>query len=242
MTITANNIKTLFIAALLLVCGKASAQIELAAGIDLVYPILVNKYNEKISYQQFGGGGHLGISYKPELTQFFPTLNMGLGATKLPVSQFGDNVVVANISYWSTMLNGNIVATLRNDNTIYFLTGIGFSRINQRFISVAGPRGDAMKVQLDSLKNESKYFPAAGLGIEYVYGNSVNTSLYISMGLYCQYILLFQGRNEYFTSVRDLQGNDHHMASALTGGIFFPSAYLSLHYLLGDNIIFWKHK
>lgn len=241
MTTAVNKLKTLLTALLITLCGQASAQIELSAGIDMVYPVLINKYNNKASYQQFGGGMHLGVSYKPEMTQFFPTLNVGIGASKLPLSQFGDNVVCTNIGYFSAMLNGNIVATLRNDNTIYFLTGIGFSRLNHRFLSISGPRGDAMKVQLDSLKNESKYFPAAGLGIEYVYGNSVNTSLYISAGVYCQYILLLQGRNEYYMQVRNLQGQNLPMATSLTGGVFFPSVYLSLHYLLGDNIIFWKH-
>src|SRR4051812_15072835 len=106
---------------LLSLSSIATAQIEVSAGIDVVYPILVNKYNSKLTYQQLGGGMHLGVSYKPENTQFFPTLNFAFGATRLPLNEFGNNVICTHIGYLSTMLNGNIVSTLRNDNTLYFL-------------------------------------------------------------------------------------------------------------------------
>lgn len=227
---------------LALAAVPAQAQIEVSSGLDVVYPVLINKYNSKVNYNQQGFGLHLGVSYKPAETQFFPTLNFGLGATRLPLQQFGNYVACEHVNYKSLMLNGNFVGTFRNGNSIYFLGGIGFAVLNPAFPSVSGPGGEAMHISVDSIKNQSKIVPAVGLGVEYVYGDAVNRNLYLSIGLYCQYTLLFPDRNTYSISVIDQQGNHISMQPGLVGNIFFNTAYISLHYLLGNEVIFWKHK
>jgi hypothetical protein len=235
-------LKGFFLSVSLLVGHFSYAQIELSGGIDMSYPILLNNFNNKLTYQQFGFGGHIGISYKPPETQFFPTLNFGLAPSVLPLQQFGKNVAVTHIRYLSLMLNGNLVATFRNGNSLYFLGGIGFADLKHSFVSIAGSGGEAMRIHLDSLTNESSTFPAIGLGVEYVYGESANRNLYLSLGAYCQYILLLPGRNDYYLTVRDQSAKVTNLSPSLTGRVFYPTLYISLHYLLGNNIIFWKHK
>jgi hypothetical protein len=242
MSISGAFKKIVFLAAALFGGHRSFAQIELSSGIDVVYPVLTNKYTSAVNYDQLGFGLHLGVSYKPAETQFFPTLNFGLGTTRLPLQQFGNNVATTHVNYKSLMLNGNFVGTFRNGNSIYFLGGIGFSYLNPTFPSISGPNGEVMHITVDSIINQSKILPAVGLGVEYVYGDAVNRNLYLSIGAYCQYVLLFPDRNTYYLAVVDTRRNVTNMHPNLAGNIFFNTAYISLHYLLGNEVIFWKHK
>lgn len=227
---------------LLLVTSLCYAQIEVATGADISYPLLTNNSNTKLNYNQVGFGMRFGVSYKPENTQFFPTLNFAFGRTRLPLKQFGDNVATVTLNYLNLMLDGNIVATFNNGNSLYFIGGIGFSSLSRAGFSIAGKNGEASKLYLDSVANVNKVFPAINFGIEYVYGASVNRKLYMSMGLNLQYIILLPGRNTYYADVRDYQGNTTTFNASLTGNAFIPNFYISLHYLLGKEIIFWKKK
>lgn len=231
-----------FLVSLLLVAHFSYSQVELSSGIDVSYPILLNEFNNKISYQQLGFGMHLGVSYKPAETQFFPTLNFGFGASRLPLQQFEKNVACTHVTFLNLMLNGNLVATLKNGNSIYFLGGIGFADLKTSFLSISGSGGEAMQIRLDSVTNVTKIFPAVGLGLEYVYGESVNRNLYLSLGAYCQYVMLLPEQNNYYFTVKDLNANVLNFKPTLTGHVYFPSVYISLHYLLGNEMIFWKHK
>lgn len=228
---------------LLLACsGSGYAQVELSSGIDMGYPILTNSGNTKINYGQISFGLRFGLSYKPTNTQFFPTLNFSVGRTRLPLQQFGDNVSAINFNYLNLMLDGNFVATLNNNNSLYFIGGIGFSSLKRSNFSIAGKNGDAMQFSLDSAVNVNNVFPAINLGVEYVYGESVNRNLYMSLGLNFQYIMLLQGRNTYYSTIRDNTGKLTSYNTSLTGNTIMPNFYISLHYLLGKNIIFWRKK
>jgi hypothetical protein len=228
---------------LVLLCNiVAVAQIEFANGIDFVLPVLTNKYNSNLYYNQLGGGLHFGISYKAEETQFFPTLNLSFGATKLPVTDFGANTAVININYLNLMLNGNIVVRFPNNNALFLLEGFGFSNFKNGLPEVAGTNGGSIPIHLDSTQNIDHFFPSLGGGAEYVYGEGRNKNLYMAFGVYVQYIILLPERNSYFFTTKDTKGNYSNPSGALIGNIIFPSLCLSLHYTVSKNILFWKKK
>lgn len=226
---------------LIIAISPAYAQIELSSGVDMGYPLMLNKYNNSINYGQISFGVKLGISYKPQGTQFFPTLNYSVGHTRLPLQQIGNNVVGENFNYQNLMLNGNFVVTFSNQSSIYILGGIGYSELVRSSTTISGKNGDASAVSVDSLSNITKFFPAIGLGVEYVYGDAVNQKVYMSLGLSCQYIIFLANDNYYRLTVEDynkqatLEYNTY-----LAGHAIVPNFNITLHYLLGKEIIFWK--
>ena len=96
----------------------ANAQIELSNSIDLGYPVLINKYNQNLFYEQLAVGMRFGVSYKPNATQFYPTLDFSFGRTRLPLKQFENNVVYLNANYLNLMLKGNFVMSAFYTNTL----------------------------------------------------------------------------------------------------------------------------
>ncbi|MGN6567271.1 MAG: hypothetical protein ACTHJ0_04930 [Flavipsychrobacter sp.] len=229
---------------LLMMCSMsaANAQVELSNAIEFGYPVLLNKSNSNMFYSQVTGGLRFGISFKPQQTQFFPTLNFSFGRTRLPMAQFEQNVAVINMNYLSLMLHGNFVIPFENGNTLYVLGGIGFTKLKERGLAISGHDALAMSIHLDSVQNANKVFPALGLGFEYVYGSGVNSKVYLSFGFMMQYIYLFAGRNSYYASVVDDQGRDVPVHGDMTGHVFAPTINITLHWLTGNSIIFWRKR
>ncbi len=227
----------------LLFTNYAQAQIEVSSGIDITYPLLLNQYNSRLNYNQFNAGMHFGISYKPANTQFFPTLDFAVGRTRYPITQFENNDAYINFNYTNLVLNGNFVVAVREYNTLYLIGGIGFSQLNQKGVGISGSNGDAMSINLDSTKNLDKRFPLISLGFEYVYGEKdSHRPVYLSFGFKVQYTYLFAERNTYFVSVQDAQRNYLHLQGSLIGRVYTPLFYVSIHYMLGNSIMFWKKK
>jgi hypothetical protein len=218
------------LAGLLFFTSFAYGQIELSSGIDINYPLLLNKDNTKISYGQLTFGFNIGVAYKPPETQFFPVLKSSFGRTRLPIKQFGQNVAVINCDYINEMLNENIILRFTNSQ-LFIYGGIGFSYIKNRGLKVAGPGGETMDSYIDSTANINKVFPAMNIGFEYNSGVSVDKELYLTMGINFQYILLLQDRNSYFITVKQ-QGAFNKYSGSLTGGVISPGVYIAIHYLL----------
>lgn len=218
------------------------AQIQVSTGIDMSYPLLLNNDNNKPNYGQIGFGLRFGVSYKPTETQFFPTLNFSFGRTRLPLKDFEQNVACVNMDYLNLMLDGNFVVPFENGNALYIIGGIGFAKLNRAGLTISGKNGGAMDIHLDSVANSNKLFPAINLGFEYVYGESNNKNLYMSLGFNFQYIYLLSERNTYYMSVRDYQQNNFGLKAGLVGHVISPNFYITLHYLMGNSIIFWKKK
>jgi len=221
---------------------QANAQIELSNAIEFGYPVLLNKSNSNMFYSQVTGGLRFGLSFKPEGTQFFPTLNFSFGRTRLPMAQFEQNVAVINMNYLSLMLHGNFVIPFENGNTLYVLGGIGFTKLKERGLAISGHDALAMTIHKDSVLYPNKVFPSVGLGFEYVYGSAVNSKVYLSFGFMMQYIYLFTGHNEYYATVVDDQGRDVPVQGNMTGHVFAPTINITLHWLTGNSLIFWKKK
>ncbi len=220
-----------------------NAQVEVSSGIDMSYPLMFNKYNQRLNYGQISFGVRLGVSYKPQGTQFFPTLNYTFGRTRLPLQQIGTNVACENFNYQNVMLNGNYVITFNNQNSLYIIGGIGFMDYARAGATLSGKGGEASNINIDSVSNITKIFPSIGLGMEYVYGDAVNQKLYMSLGLNFQYIIFLQNDNYYHLTVEDynLQKTVAY-STYLSGHAIIPTFYITLHYLLGKEIIFWKKK
>jgi len=221
---------------------NSNAQIEVASGIDMSFPLLLNSNNTNLYYKQLSFGIRLELSYKPENTQFFPTFYYSLGQTILPLKQFENNVSTLAFRYENFILNGNLVVTFANNNSIYFIGGIGITNLKEKFPGVSGPNGLAMNSHVDSTSNITKVFPAMSLGLEYVYGGSVNRKVYMSLGLTVQYTILFAGENNYFLTIVDNKQRFVPIASSITGNLIVPNFNITLHYLLGKGIIFWQKK
>ena len=216
---------------LLLLSCVSWGQIELSSGIDVNYPLLLNKDNTRVNYGQITFGINFGIAWKPPETQFFPVLKTGLGRTRLPLKQFGKNVAVINCNYINEMLNANLV--LRGERSeVFIYGGIGFSYLANKGIKIAGSGGDAMESYIDSTAYLSKVFPAMNIGFEYNSSLSMDKDLYLTMGLNIQYILLLQNRNDYYISVKESASVVNRYKASLTGGVISPGVYISLHYLL----------
>lgn len=222
--------------------STVQAQFELSNSIEFGCPLLNNSSNTKVLYSQITAGLRFGLSYKPTGTQFFPTLNYSFGFTKLPIEQFGKNVVVESFNYGNLMLYGNFVFQLENNNSLYMMGGIGLSGLTHKGPGISGPNNGAMKVEIDSITDINKYFPAIGLGFEYVYGDAVNRNIYISMGFMMLYTYLYPERNIYTGTFTDNYHTINNVKASLTGAIITPSVNMTLHVLLGKNIIFWKKK
>jgi len=221
---------------------KCPAQLELSNSIEFGCPELINSNNTKVLYSQITAGLRFGLSYKPTGTQFFPTLNYSFGFTRLPIQQFEQNVAICNFNYSDLMLYGNFVFPLLDNNSLYLMGGIGLSHLSHKGLGVSGPNNGSMHTQLDSVKNVTATFPAIGLGFEYVYGDAVNKNIYISMGFMLLYTYLYPERNLYIGSVTDNNNNVIPFRSYLSGQIVTPSVNMTLHVLLGKNVIFWKKK
>jgi len=223
--------------------SNCNAQIEFVNSIDFGYPIMINKNNQDFFYKQFSAGISLGVSYKPTNTQFFPTLKVTFGRLRLPLKQFGENVVDLNYNYLDLIINGNYVITFgEKSNTLYLLGGIGFAKLVEKNTFIAGKNGLAMQSYVDSTANISKYFPAINVGFEYVYGQSVNSPVYLCFGVSCQYIYLLNGINTYQVTVNGPQINDLKLTTNMEGHAITPMLYIALHYLMGKNLVFWhKH-
>ncbi len=217
------------------------AQVEISPGIDVSYPLMINKYNQRLNYGQVGFGLRFGVSYKPTGTQFFPTLNFMFGRTRLPLQQIDQNVAYENFNYKDLILNGNYVVTLNNNNSLYIIGGIGFTYLGGAGSKLSGKNGDASYVTIDSISNQVKFMPAIDLGVEYVYGDAVNQKIYMSLGLSLKYIIFLNGDNTYHLTIADYNKQATlHIDPSLTGHAIVPTFYITLHYLLGKEVIFWK--
>jgi hypothetical protein len=140
------------------------------------------------------------------------------------------------------MLNGNFVITFENNNSIYLIGGIGFSDLKEKYPQVSGTNALQMSSHVDSTKNIFRLFPAIGLGFEYVYGASSNRNVYMSMGIMCQYVIMLADQNTYNVTVIDAQKVPVPIHASLSGNLIIPNFSITLHYLLGKSIIFWKKK
>jgi len=204
---------------------------ELSSGIDLSYPILINSTNAKLNYGQISFGLRFGIAYKPAETQFFPILTAAFGRTRLPLQQFGENVVFLNYDYLNVMLNENYIVRFPMSE-LFIYGGIGFTDLTQKGIGIAGTGGEAMQATIDSIKYASSVFPAVNIGFEYNYGESAGKDLYLTMGLNFQYVLLLAERNTYYITVDEHYGLINSYKSSLTGNLISPGFYIAIHYLL----------
>ncbi len=218
------------------------AQVELSNSIDMGFPVLLNKYNQNTYYKQISTGLRFGLSYKPNATQFYPTVDFAFGRTRLPLTQFEKNVAFLNCNYLDVMAKGNFVANVFQDNTLFLSLGIGVEKLKQKGPGVSGPSAGSMKIYEDSSTNVTKYFPAIGIGLEYVYGESVGRNIYLSVGVNLRYTILFDEENTYYLSVVDAQSKDLNLKGALVGGIFTPDFHITLHYMPGQEVFFWKKK
>ena len=232
------------VVALLLFCRPVSsfAQIELSNSIDLGYPLLINSFNENTFYEQLAVGMRFGVSYKPSATQFYPTLDYSFGRTRLPLKQFQSNVAYLNYGYSNLMLKGNFVMNVFYTNTLFLSLGIGFDRLKDKGPGISGHNAGQMFIHEDSSANVDKYFPAIGVGLEYVYGESVGQKVFLSVGGDIHCTIFFPERNNYDVYVRDAQRNDVYLQGAIQGRAFTPSFHITLHYMLGDEIFFWDKK
>jgi hypothetical protein len=235
-----------------LICGLAfllfllptgvKAQIELSSGIDMSYPLLFNSGNNKLYYNQLSFGIRGGISYKPTGTQFFPTLYYSLGQTHLPLKDLGDIVSSLALRYQNVLLNGNLVITFENGNNLYVTVGIGISNLKAKYPDLSGPNALTMSSFIDSTGNITKTNPAVALGFEYVYGGAVNRSVYLSLGVSIMDIILLDKQNTYKISVTDAQNNTQTFIADLSGHALVPNFNITLHYMLGKEVIFWQKK
>ena len=224
-------------ALMLLAMAPAGAQIELTNSLDFGMPELQNNYNKNYYYNQFTFGTGFGVSYKPANTQFFPTLKASLGRTRLPLTQFGDNQTIAlNFNYLNTILYGNLVARFgEHFNTLYFMTGIGFSRMVNKGIFLTGNSANNERAYFDSTKNIDQYFPVVAAGAEYVFGVNDDKPAYICFGFNLQYIILLDQRNNYFVGINEPQYNQVHTSAFLEGGVIAPTVYMCIHYIFSRN-------
>ncbi len=226
----------------MLVDTTAYAQLEFSNSIDLGFPVLLNKYNQNLYYKQLALGMRFGISYKPNATQFYPTLDFSFGRTRLPLVQFQQNVAALNFNYLNLMLKGNFVMNVFGENTLFLNMGIGFDRLKQKGPAITGKDAGQMKIFEDSAVNVTKIFPCVGVGLEYVYGESVGRPIFLSVGVNVRATLLFDGNNTYYVSGTNAQGNNFYEQGSLTGRVFTPDFHITLHYRPGEEVFFWKKK
>jgi hypothetical protein len=212
------------------------AQIEVSANLELGYPFMTNQYNSKILYNQLTPGVRLGISYKPEQTQFFPTLHYAFGRTKLPLKEIGKNVAVLELNYQNLMLSGNFVVHYENYSQLYVYGGIGVVQLKNKGLVVSGSDAQLIKARIDSTANIDKRYPAINLGFEYVVGNTMNNNIYISIGANVQYWYFTTNRNNYFLDITEADGNNYIAETSLAGHAFVPYFYMSLHYMLNEDM------
>ena len=207
-------------------------QVEVSANLELGYPFMTNQYNSKLLYNQLTPGVRLGLSYKPEDTQFFPTLHYTFGRTKLPLRELGKNVAVMELNYQNLMLSGNFVIHYEDYSQLYIYGGIGVVQLKNKGLVVSGRNGNLITAKIDSSANIDKRYPAINLGFEYVVGNTMDNNIYISVGANVQYWYFVTNRNNYFLDITEANGNSYVTESALTGHAFVPYFYMSLHYML----------
>jgi hypothetical protein len=214
---------------LLTVPASASAQMELSANLELGYPFLTNQYNKNLLYNQLSPGVRFGFSYKPENTQFFPTLHYAFGRTKMPLKQFGRNVAFLEQNYQNLMLSANLLFRFYDYSQLYVYTGIGLVSLKNKGIDVSGREGSQIRARIDSAANIDKRFPAVNLGFEYVVAAAEEHNFYISAGINVQGWYFATNRNNYFLDITDASGNTILAESALTGLAIVPYFYMSLH-------------
>ena len=210
------------------------AQYEVSSGIDLSYPLLINKYNKNLNYNQISFGMRFGIAYKPPETQFFPILNLSFGRCRLPLLQLNKDVVALNFNYINVMLNENFILRFTNSE-VFIYGGIGFTNLKRKSLAVTGPGSAELTTTIDSVKNVTNMLPAINIGVEYNYGESAGKDLYLTMGLNFQYIMLLTERNDYYLTVRQSAINLVPYTASLTGNLITPSFYIAIHYLLHHN-------
>jgi hypothetical protein len=221
----------LFVILCLLFSSRAKGQIEVSSGIDAHYPVLLNSSNSNLNYGQFSFGLRAGVAYKPAETQFFPILNLSLGRTRLPLTDFGNNVAALNFNYLNLLLNENYIVHFR-ESELFIYGGIGFSHLSQKGLKIAGPGGETMESAIDSTKYISSTAPAVNIGFEYNSAGETGKDLYLTIGIDFQYILLLSDRNTYYITVKE-QGNVvNHYNTSLTGNVISPGFYIAIHYLL----------
>jgi len=221
---------------------RSEAQIEVSNSIDLGYPIAINKYNQNLFYGQVDVGMRLGVSYKPNATQFYPTLDFAFGRTRLPLKQFENNVAYLNYDYDHLTLRGNFVMSVFYTNTLFLSMGIGADRLIEKGTGVSGTDAGRMLAHIDSTQNVDHYFPSISLGMEYVYGESVGQKVYLSVGFNFRYTIFFPERNTYYVYVRDAHANDLYLKGAIDGQALTPDFHITLHYMLGREVFFWQKK
>jgi hypothetical protein len=211
----------------------ASAQIELTSSIDCGFPLLTNANNSNLFYNQFTAGLGFGVSYKPDNTQFFPTLKVYAGRTRLPLTEFDDGKIAdVNYNYFNTILYGNMVFHIGEKfNTLYLLLGIGFTKLKQKGLYLTQNNTDQMRGHIDSVSNLDSYLPIIAGGVEYVWGQTDSRPAYICFGFNLQYLDLIEGRNFYAIDVQEPNYVDIKKSAFLSGQAFFPNFYVSLHYL-----------
>jgi len=233
---------TVLLGLCMLLPAKLQAQIELSSGIDMSYPLMFNSNNNKLYFNQLSFGIRAGISYKPTGTQFFPTLYYSIGQTHLPLKDIGSNVSSLAMKYQNLILNGNIVLTLENNNNLYITVGIGLSDLKTKYPDLSGPNYLAMSSHIDSTGNIITTNPAIALGFEYVYGGAVNRNVYLSLGCSIMDVILLDKRNTYKVSVTDAHNVTQTFIADLAGHAIVPNFNITLHYMLGKEIIFWQKK
>jgi hypothetical protein len=223
---------------LLAACSSAKGQVEVSANLELGYPFMTNEYNKKLLYNQLTPGLRLGVSYKPENTQFFPTLHYAFGRTKLPLQQIGKNVAYLELNYQNLMLSGNYVIHYQDYSQLYIYTGIGLVSLQNKGMNVSGSEGYRVKAKIDSMANIDKRFPVVNLGFEYVVGQTMNSNIYISTGVNVQCWYFASSGNNYFLDITDAGGNNYIAATSLKGQAFVPYFYMSLHVMVNREL--WK--
>lgn len=225
--------RKMLIAAVMLLCSNAYAQLDIGIGGELAAPLMFNGFVKGHNHASAAVGGRIAINYTPPNANFTGSLIAGISPMMLPVVRFngGQDVLYMNFINTNFSLLGRFRKELNNDAALLFGIGAGVNMLRGNRVQISQrSENDIARIMEDSTFYNKATLPTVYLNVEYIRPISKGSKVYYGIGAQVQYIYFLDQSDNYRVDIVDKNFQYFRLQPKLEGHLVNPMVFLNLYY------------
>ncbi len=204
----------------LFVCKTAVAQFAFGGGLSYGLPFVLSKQGYYIRHSI---GGDIELSYKPQRSRLYPSIDFGISQMQVLVTAENYNDLNDATGYKNATLNLNYTAGTGAQYFVFY-TGVGLGGVKPQESSIE-EINQSVNIQLAD-SGGARLCPVINLGAKCFVRISPDAPLYLGFDLRMQYLQIMQSDPEYY-----LHDGNKVVKANISGTYLIPSVTVSLNYI-----------
>jgi hypothetical protein len=223
---------------LLLFSPSINAQINLALGAEVGFPLMFNRTVGDYHHSLASPGLRAIISYTPQDATFVPSAALGIASVQLPVERINtDNFLFMSFTGYTVTVNGRLRKQFEKKELQYGI-GVGVTYLRGTGVGANGRNSSSFQMRefvVDSSEFINMVLPAVNINAEYIFPISSQVPLYAGIGGQLQYSYFYKQGREYKVGIIDMQGLYYPLQPRLYGHMINPILFLNIYYRFGNR-------